>query len=158
MNRKYKPQPSSGKHRKQKNKKNWRKKFLTANISGISKKLQSNNEGDTAAYRIERSSWRLIVMSGEKGTHKNYQRLGSLTENYGQFGREILTTCDLNKITITLMTEMKGYKSHVKLIPGSQPKLCKAKEVPLPRHYKATENLEPRRSLWKRPRESQLGQ
>ena len=37
---------------------------------------------------------------------------------------------------------MKGYKAHLKLIPGTQPIFCKARKIPLPIQDKVTEKLE----------------
>ena len=37
---------------------------------------------------------------------------------------------------------MKGYKAHLKLIPGSQPMFCKSRKIPLPLQDKVTEKLE----------------
>ena len=36
---------------------------------------------------------------------------------------------------------VKGSKAHVKLIPGSQPIFCKARQIPLPLQDKVTEKL-----------------
>ena len=37
---------------------------------------------------------------------------------------------------------VKGYKAHVKLIPGSQPMFCKARKIPLPLQDRVKEKLE----------------
>ena len=37
---------------------------------------------------------------------------------------------------------VKGYKAHVKLIPGSQPMFCKARKIPLHLQYRVKEKLE----------------
>ena len=46
-----------------------------------------------------------------------------------------------NNITAEHLPAVKGYKAHVKLIPGTQPKFCKARKIPLPLQDKLTEKL-----------------
>ena len=48
----------------------------------------------------------------------------------------------MNNITAEHLPAVKGYKAHVKLIPGTQPMFCKARKIPLPLQDKVTEKLE----------------
>ena len=47
----------------------------------------------------------------------------------------------MNNITAKHLPAVKGYKAHVKLIPGTQPVFCKARKIPLPLQDKVTEKL-----------------
>ena len=49
---------------------------------------------------------------------------------------------DHQPITAEHLPAVKGYKAHVRLIPGTQPMHCKARKVPLPLQDKVTEKLE----------------
>ena len=57
-------------------------------------------------------------------------------------GRDLLPKHGVNNITAEHLPAVKGYKSHVKLIPGTQPIFCKARKIPLPLQDKVTEKLE----------------
>ena len=63
-------------------------------------------------------------------------------------GRDLLPKHCVNNITTEHLPAVKGYKAHVKLIPGSQPMFCKKhlflyfRKIPLPLQDKVTEKLE----------------
>ena len=63
-------------------------------------------------------------------------------KEFGLLGRDLLPKHGVNNITIEHLPAIKIYKAHVKLIPGSQPMLCKARKIPLPLQDKVTEKLE----------------
>ena len=63
-------------------------------------------------------------------------------EEFGLLGRDFLPKHGVNNITAEHPPAVKGYKAHVKLIPGTQPMFCKARKIPLPLKDKVTEKLE----------------
>ena len=63
-------------------------------------------------------------------------------KEFGLLGRDLLAKHGVNNITAEHLSAVKGYKAHVKLIPGTQPKFCKARKIPLPLQDKVTEKLE----------------
>ena len=62
-------------------------------------------------------------------------------QEFGLLGRDLLPKHIVNNITTEHGPAVKGYKAHVKLIPGSQPMFCKARKIPLPLQDKVTEKL-----------------
>ena len=61
---------------------------------------------------------------------------------FGILGIDFLPKHGVNNITTKHLPSVKGYKAHVKLIPGIQPMFCKAKKIPLRLQDKVTEKLE----------------
>ena len=60
----------------------------------------------------------------------------------GLLGRDILPQEGINAVSDERLPAVKGYKAHVKLIPGSQPIICKARKIPLPLQDRVKEKLE----------------
>ena len=60
----------------------------------------------------------------------------------GLLGRDLLIKHGVNNITAVHLPAVKGYKVHVKLIPGTKPMFCKARKIPLSLPDKVTEKLE----------------
>ena len=52
-------------------------------------------------------------------------------KKFGLLGRDILPQEGINAVSDERLPAVKGYKAHVKLIPGSQPMFCKARKIPL---------------------------
>ena len=52
-------------------------------------------------------------------------------KKFGLLGRDILPQDGLNAVSDERLPAVKGYKAHVKLIPGSQPMFCNARNIPL---------------------------
>ena len=63
-------------------------------------------------------------------------------KNFGLLGRDILPQEGINAVSDERLPAVKGYKAHVKLIPGSQPMFCKARKIPLPLQDRVKEKLE----------------
>ena len=63
-------------------------------------------------------------------------------KKFGLFGRDILPQEGINAVSDERLPAVKGYKAHVKLIPGSQPMFCKARKIPLPLQDRVKEKLE----------------
>ena len=63
-------------------------------------------------------------------------------KEFGLPGRDHLPKHSVINITTNQLPAVKGYKAHVKLIPGSESIFCKARKTPLPLKYKVTEKLE----------------
>ena len=63
-------------------------------------------------------------------------------KEFGLLGRDLLPKHGVIKITTECLPAVKGYKAHVRLIPGSQPMFCKGRKIPLPLQDKVTEKLE----------------
>ena len=63
-------------------------------------------------------------------------------KKFGLLGRDILPQESINAVSDERLPAVKGYKAHVKLIPGSQPKFCKARKIPLPLQDRVKEKLE----------------
>ena len=82
-----------------------------------------------------------VEWNGSKLTQKQLAVVQSDKE-FGQLGRDLLPKHGVNNITAEHLPAVKGYKAHVKLIPGTQPMFCKARKIPLPLQDKATEKLE----------------
>ena len=61
---------------------------------------------------------------------------------FGLLGRDLLPKHGANNTTAKNLPDVKGYKAHVKLIPGTQSMFCKARKIPLPLQDKVTEKLE----------------
>ena len=57
-------------------------------------------------------------------------------------GRNLLPKHDVKNITTEHLPAVKGYKAHVKLIPGSQPMFCKARKTLFRLQDKVTEKLD----------------
>ena len=60
----------------------------------------------------------------------------------GLLSRDLLPKYGVKNTTAEHLPAVKGYKTHVKLIPGTQPMFCKARKIPPPLQDKATEKLE----------------
>ena len=65
-----------------------------------------------------------------------------LDKKIGLLGRDLLPKHGVNNITTEHLPAVKGYKAHVKLIPGSRPIFCKARKIPLLFQDKVTEKPE----------------
>ena len=63
-------------------------------------------------------------------------------KEFGLLGRDLLPKHGVNNITTEHLPAVKGYKAHVKLIPGRQPMFCKTRKIPLSLQDKVTEKLE----------------
>ena len=50
-------------------------------------------------------------------------------KKFGLLGREILPQEGIHAVSDEKLPAVKGYKAHVKLIPRSQPMLCKARKI-----------------------------
>ena len=74
-------------------------------------------------------------------THKKISVVQSDKE-FGLRGRDHLLENGVNNITTEYLLAVKGYKAHLKLIPGSQPMFCTARKIPLSLQNKVTEKLE----------------
>ena len=85
----------------------------------------------------------LVAFSGrEEGSRKNQLAVVQSDEEFALLGRDLLPKHGVNNITAEHLPSVKGYKAHVKLIPETQPMLCKARKIPLPLHNKVTEKQE----------------
>ena len=63
--------------------------------------------------------------------------------NFGLLGRNILPQEGINAVSDErLLPVVKGYKEHVKLIPGSQPMFCKARKIHTPLQDRVKEKFE----------------
>ena len=82
-----------------------------------------------------------VEWNGSRLTQKQLAVVQSDKE-FGLLGRDLLPKHGLNNITAEHLPAVKGYKAHVKLIPGTQPMFCKARKIPLPLQDKVTEKLE----------------
>ena len=65
-------------------------------------------------------------------------------KKFGLLGRDILPPEDINAVSDERLPAVKGYKAHLKLIPGSQPMFCKARKISLPLQDRVKEKLETR--------------
>ena len=63
-------------------------------------------------------------------------------KKFGLLGRDILLQEGINAVSDERLPAVKGYKAHVKLIPGSQPMFYKARKIPLPLQDRVKEKLE----------------
>ena len=63
-------------------------------------------------------------------------------KKFGLLGRDILPQEAINAVSDERLPAVKGYKAHVKLIPGSQPIFCKARKIPLPLQDRVKEKVE----------------
>ena len=63
-------------------------------------------------------------------------------KKFGLLGRDILPQEGINAVSDERLPAVKGYKAHLKLIPGSQPMFCKAREIPLPLQDRVKEKHE----------------
>ena len=79
--------------------------------------------------------------NGSRLTQKQLAVLQSGKE-FGLLGRDPLPKHGVNHITAEHPPAVKGYKAHVKLIPGTHTMFCKARKLPLPLQDKVTEKLE----------------
>ena len=72
------------------------------------------------------------------------QQLAVVQSNkkFGLHGRDILPPEGINAVSDERLPAVKGYKVHVKLIPGSHPMFCKDRKIPLPLQYRVKEKLE----------------
>ena len=53
-------------------------------------------------------------------------------KEFGLLGGDLLPKHGVNNITAEHLPAVKGYKAHVKLIPGTQPIFCKATKILTP--------------------------
>ena len=63
-------------------------------------------------------------------------------KKFGLLGRDILPQEAIKVLSDDRLRPVKEYKAHVKLIPGSQPRFCKARKIPLPLQDRVKEKLE----------------
>ena len=63
-------------------------------------------------------------------------------KKFGLLGRDILPQEGINAVSDERLPAVKGYKAHVKLIPGSRPMFCKARKIPLPLQDRVKVKLE----------------
>ena len=63
-------------------------------------------------------------------------------KKFGLLGIDILPQEGINAVSDERLPAVKGYKAHLKLIPGSQPMFCKARKIPLPLQDRVKEKLE----------------
>ena len=82
-----------------------------------------------------------VEWNGRRLTQKQLAVVQSDKE-FGLLGRDLLPKHGVNNITVEHLPAVKGYKAHVKLIPGTKPMFCKARKIPLPLQDKVTEKLE----------------
>ena len=82
-----------------------------------------------------------VEWNGSKLTQKQLAVVQSDKE-FGLLGRDLLSKHGVNNITAEHLPAVKGYKAHVKLIPGTTPMFCKARKIPLPLQDEVTEKLE----------------
>ena len=82
-----------------------------------------------------------VEWNGSRLTQKHLAVVQSDKE-FGLLGRDLLPKHGVNNIRAEHLPAVKGYKAHVKLIPGTQPMFCKARKTPLPLQDKVTEKLE----------------
>ena len=71
---------------------------------------------------------------GWNGSKYRQQQLAVVQSDnkFGLLGRDVLPQEGINAVIDERLPAFKGYKAHVKLIPGSQPMFCKARKTPLP--------------------------
>ena len=93
--------------------------------------------------------WSSINASGNRDVEWNGSRLikkqlavVQSDKEFGLRGRDLLFKHGEKNITTKHLPAVKGYKAHMKLIPGSKPMFCKAKKIPQPLQDKVTEKLE----------------
>ena len=79
-----------------------------------------------------------------KGSKYRQQQLAVVQseKKFRLIGRDILPQEGINAVSDERLPAAKGYKAHVKLIPGSQPMFCKARKIPLPLQDRVNEKLE----------------
>ena len=82
-----------------------------------------------------------VEWHGSRLTQKQLAVVQSDKE-FGLLGRDLLSKHGVNNITAEHLPAVKGYKAHVKLIPGTQLMFCKARKIPQPLQDKVTEKLE----------------
>ena len=63
-------------------------------------------------------------------------------KKFGLLGRDILPQEGIKAVSDERLPAIKGYKAHVKLIPGSQPMFCRARKIPLPLRDRVKEKIE----------------
>ena len=63
-------------------------------------------------------------------------------KKFGLLGRDIPPHEGINAVSDARLPAVKGYKEHVKLIPGSQPMFCKASKISLLLQDRVKEKLE----------------
>ena len=86
------------------------------------------------------SPTRDVEWNGSRLTQKQLADVQSIKE-LGILGRDLLLKHGGNNITTEHPSAVKGYKTHVKLIPGSQPMSRKTRKIPLALQDKVTEEL-----------------
>ena len=79
-----------------------------------------------------------------KGSKYRKQQLAVVQSDkkFGLLGRNILPQEGINAVNDEILHAVKGHKAHVKLRPGSQPMLYKARKIPLPLPDMVKEKLE----------------
>ena len=82
-----------------------------------------------------------VEWNGSSLTQKQLAVVESDKE-FGPLGIDLLPKHGVNNITAEHLPAVKGYKAHVKPIPGTQPMFCKARKILLPLQGKITEKLE----------------
>ena len=82
-----------------------------------------------------------VEWNGNKLMQKQLEVVQS-DEELGLLGRDLLTKHGVSNITAEHLPAVKGYKAHLKLVPGTPLMFCKARKIPLPLQDKVTEKLE----------------
>ena len=83
-----------------------------------------------------------MTLSGTvAGSQKKQLALVQSDKEFGLLSTDLLPKHGVNNITAKHLPVVKGYKAHVKLIPGTQPMFYKARKKPLPLQDKVTEKL-----------------
>ena len=80
-----------------------------------------------------------VEWNGSRLTQKQLAVVQS--DKVGLLGGDLLPKHGVNNITAEHLPAVKGYKTHVKLIPRTQPMFCKARKIPLPLQDKVKEKL-----------------
>ena len=79
-----------------------------------------------------------------KGSKYRQQQLAVVQSDkrFGLLGSDVLHQEGIIAVSDKRLPAVKGYKAHVKLIPGSQQISCKARKIPLPLKDRGKEKLE----------------
>ena len=78
------------------------------------------------------------------GSKNRQQQLAVVQSDkkFGLLGRDIIPQEAISAVIDERLPAVKGYKAHVKLIPGSQPMFCRARKIPLPLQDRVKEKVE----------------
>ena len=83
-----------------------------------------------------------VECNGSGLTEKKQLAVVQSDKEFRLLGRVLLPKHGVKNITAEHLPAEKGYKAHVKRIPGAQPMFCKARKIALPLQDKVTEKLE----------------